>query len=221
MTDSDYIFEGFRDTNDTGIFFKKGKPFFRDGRIVFYRGCCCLDNCARKTFFVYINGVEPSSGWGPTPDSPPMRDIYGESHILYFGEAYDTIAPKFYWGFYWVIEYCWNDFDWNPKDNQPPDESYEAELNEWAQRRKRIMDKDFTLAWDGVEVLDNDYRCSMFLDRVFPAMDLTDLVDRFPDDPDKGYADEGWQRDDHVGPLCDSQCKNCLSLPIVTGEPLI
>ena len=97
-----------------------------------------------------------------------MENGYGESHLKYYGEAYDTyVSPgPYYWNLVWVIEYCWNEFDLT-QDNQPPDEKYRADLNKWA--------KDSYDAWvrafgggDHI-IIDEPYTQAGYDDEVFDA----------------------------------------------------
>lgn len=207
MTDSDAIFEGFRDPNNVGIFFIRGKPFFKNGKIVFYRGCCCYNECQKRVWYIELAGIRPSSGWGPKPSDPPMREIYGQSHIMYYGESYDTYTnpgPS-YWTLMWVIEYCWDDFDWDPRDNLSPDESYISELAAWSIEQQNAWMKDTSIADDGIGILDNPYSIDAYNNTVYPLMDLSGIFGGLPPP-----ASQYWQRDDIYGPVLDSNCPRCI-----------
>lgn len=209
MVDSDYFVEGFRDPRDEGVFYRFGKPFFRNGGIVFYRGCCCDLPCQKRVYIINISGIRPNiGGWGPKPAGPPMRNGYGESHLKYYGEAYDTyVSPgPYYWNLVWVIEYCWNEFDLNPRDNQPPDEKYQADLNKWAQDSYDLWIRGSTGVSDHVYIFDEPYTQAGYDDEVFDAfLNLDGIFGSLPPPPS-----QYWRRDDVFGPELESSCPECI-----------
>jgi len=199
MADSDFIFSGEKDPNDQGLFFHNGKPLFVDGKLAFYRACCCDLACQRKVFLVYIGGEGPFVG--AKPANPPLRNGYGNSYIMYHAETIDTVSTppgSAYHNIVWTIEFCWNEYDLDPGDNQSPEVSYQNELDFWACEAQNTWMGSETCF---IEVSD--------VDDPYASSTYTTIQNSTRLNMDGLVGTGNWQRTDYYGPNLKSNCPNC------------
>lgn len=188
---------------DLGLYFHKGKPLFVDGRLAFYKACCCNLPCNR---IVWVIGIGVSAPYYTEPGSPPLRTGEGgTSYLMYYAESKDTysVGPpgQNYWNKVWVVEFCYDEYDVKPGDEFSPDVSYANELLYWACEAYKDW-VNATECLDDMEQVDNPYALSTYddtggIDDTYLNMD--DLV---------GVGN--WEQTRHLGPILKSNCPKCI-----------
>lgn len=199
MVNSRFLVAGEKDPANQGLFFHNGKPLFVDGKLAFYKACCCNLPCTRVVFLVFIGGEGPFTG--AKPSNPPSRNGYGNSHIMYHAETIDTLSSppgSAYHNIVWTIEFCYNEFDLDPADNLSPEESYEDELDLWACEAQNTW-MGAEVCFVEVSVVDNPYATASY----------TTIQDSTRLNMDGLVGPGNWERTDYLGPNLISNCPDC------------